>query len=82
MANASYKLQVNWSNDGDFLDTGEDIATNRIRRISCRRGRDQASQLTGQSVGGQLTAIIDNRSGDYNPSNTGQSRAGDYTAVS
>ena len=76
MAVASYKLQVDWSDDGDFLDVGESIAIGRVRRIDCFRGRDNASQLTGRSIAGRLMAVLDNRSGDYNSFNTGSPIAG------
>jgi hypothetical protein len=42
----------------------------RVRGISCSFGRDRASQLTGRSKAGKLTAVLDNRSGDYNPFNS------------
>jgi hypothetical protein len=68
---ATYKLQVDWNNDGDWGDTGEDIAMGRVRSIKCSLGRNQASALTGRSQAGKLTAVLDNRSGDYNSFNTG-----------
>ena len=70
MVVATYKLQVDWNNDGDWGDTGEDIAMSRVRGITCSFGRDRASQLTGKSKAGQLRATLDNRSGDYNPFNS------------
>jgi len=70
MTVATYKLQVDWNNDGDWSDTGEDIAMGRVRSISCSFGRDRASQLTGKSQAGKLRAVLDNRSGDYSPFNT------------
>ena len=76
MATPTFQLQCDFNDDGDFLDTGETISTGRIRRIVCDRGRDDASQLTGRSVGGKLTAVLDNRSGDYNSFNTGSPIAG------
>ena len=76
MATATYRLQCDWNDNGVFTDTGEDINMARVRRVSCWRGRDQASQLTGRSIGGRFTAIVDNRSGDYNSFNTGSPIAG------
>lgn len=67
---ASYKLQVDWNDNGLFTDVGESINMARVRSISCWRGRDQASQLTGRSIGGRFIAVVDNRSGDYNSFNT------------
>jgi hypothetical protein len=61
---------VDWNNDGDWGDTGEEIDMGRVRGITCSFGRDRASQLTGKSKAGKLRAVLDNRSGDYNQFNT------------
>ena len=71
MAVATYKLNVDWNDDGVFTGTGEAINMARVRGIDCFRGRDNASQLTGRSIAGTLRAVLDNRSGDYNPFNSG-----------
>jgi hypothetical protein len=70
MVVASYKLQVDWANDGSWTGTGETIDMGRVRGITCSFGRDRASQLTGRSKSGSLRATLDNRSGDYNPFNS------------
>ncbi len=70
MVVASYKLQVDWANDGSWTGTGETIDMGRVRGITCSFGRDRASQLTGRAKAGKLTATLDNRSGDYNPFNS------------
>ena len=70
MAVATYKLQVDWENDGDWTGTGETIDMGRVRSIACSFGRDRASQLTGKSKAGKLLATLDNRSGDYNQFNS------------
>jgi len=70
MVVASYKLQVDWANDGSWTGTGETIDMGRVRGITCSFGRDRASQLTGKSKAGTLRATLDNRSGDYNSFNT------------
>ena len=70
MVVATYKLQVDWNNDGDWGDTGEEIDMGRVRGITCSFGRDRASQLTGRSKAGRLRVVLDNRSGDYNPFNS------------
>jgi len=64
-----YELAIDWNNDDDYLDTGEDV-TSRTLRVEFSRGRDYASQLTGRSVGGRLTAVLNNESGDYNSFNS------------
>ena len=70
MAVATYKLQVDWENDGDWTGTGETIDMGRVRSIACSFGRDRASQLTGKCKAGTFRAVLDNRSGDYNPFNS------------
>ncbi|MDP6403083.1 MAG: hypothetical protein QF467_06005 [SAR202 cluster bacterium] len=70
MVVATYKLQVDWNNDGDWGDTGEEIDMGRVRGITCSFGRDRASQLTGKCKAGTFRAVLDNRSGDYNPFNS------------
>jgi hypothetical protein len=70
MVVATYKLQVDWANDGSWTGTGETIDMGRVRGITCSFGRDRASQLTGKSKAGKLTATLDNRSGDYNQFNS------------
>jgi hypothetical protein len=62
------KLVVDWNNDGDFDDTHDDI-TDDIIDISWQRGRDYASQLSGNSTAGKLTAKLLNTDGKYSPSN-------------
>ena len=64
MPTATYQLVVDWNADGVFTAAGENI-TGRLLNCDWQRGRDFASQLQGRSVAGELTARLDNRSGDY-----------------
>ena len=66
---ARYLLRVDWNNDGDFTDTNEDI-TDDVLEITCKRGRDFASQLTGKAVAGTLEVSLRNNAGKYSPFNT------------
>jgi hypothetical protein len=75
MVKPTYDLRVDWDNDGDFLDTGEDVSS-RVARLEWQRGRDNASALTGRSISGKLTAMLDNRSEDYSSFNTSSPLAG------
>lgn len=59
MPNATYVLECDFNNDGDYLDTGEDL-TPYLRAVEYRRGRDYASQLTGRCLGGELLATLNN----------------------
>ena len=69
MVVATYALLVDWDNDGDFLDTGEDV-TARTWRVRSSSGRDRDSQLTGRAVAGRLRAVLNNESGDYSSFNS------------
>ena len=69
MVKPTYKLEVDWNNNGVFTDTGEDVSS-RVATLEWRRGRDFASQLTGRSIAGKLVAMLDNASQDYCSFNT------------
>ncbi len=62
---ASYKLYVDWNNDGITGEIHEDV-TDYLLSISWRRGRDHASTLTGQTTSLSFTAELDNRDGRFN----------------
>ena len=66
---SSYRVLVDWNNDGDYDDTYDDI-TSDVLSLQWRRGRDYASQLTGRSSAGKLQATLINTDGKYSPSNT------------
>ena len=72
---ASYTVLVDWNNDGDFTDSGDDI-TSDVLSLSWERGRDYASQLQGRSVAGKLSAVLVNTGGKYSPSNTSSALTG------
>lgn len=68
MATATYKFEVDWSNDGDWSDTGEDV-TSRVRAregVRWDRGRDQIRALS-PPMAGRSDFTLDNRSKDYSP---------------
>ena len=71
----SYTVLVDWNNDGDFTDSGDDI-TSDVLSLSWERGRDYASQLQGRSVAGKLSAVLVNTGGKYSPSNTSSALTG------
>ena len=76
MVRPAVKFKIDWDDDGVYTGTGEDV-TSRLKSVEWRRGRDQASQLTGRSVAGRLIATLDNSDGDYSSFNTGSPIAGD-----
>ena len=69
MATGTYVLAVDWNNDDDFSDSGEDI-TARTMKLEWKRGNDYASQLVGKAVAGTLNATLNNVSGDYSTFNS------------
>ena len=68
MAN-TFQLQVDWSNDGDYSDTGEDV-TARVfgDGVSVHRGRD-VQQALAPFAPGVIDFGLGNTSGDYYPDN-------------
>ena len=69
MASTSYKLKVDWNNDGDFADSNEDIS-NYILNVEWERGRDFFSTLTGKSTAGTLRATLLNTDGRFSSFNS------------
>lgn len=70
MGAITYDVRVDWNNDGDFSDTGEDITTRVLDRgsIKIQYGRDQARSLSPIAPG-QAAFQVDNSSKDYSPDN-------------
>ena len=69
MAKADIKVLVDWDNDGNYNNANSDITAEAID-LSWDRGRDYASQLSGNSKSGKLSATLFNTSGKYSPNNT------------
>lgn len=72
MATATYVAEIDWSNDGDWGDTGEDV-TARVRArqgVRCERGRDQLRALS-PPMAGRCDFTLDNQDRDYSPGNSG-----------
>ncbi len=63
------RLYVDWNNDGDFLDANEDVTAD-VQEVNWQRGRDMASQLTGRSIAGKLSATLKDQTGKYASFNT------------
>lgn len=58
----TYVLEVDWDNDGDFLDADEVLTgAGRVEFIRTSTGRSFPSQLTGKAVAGSLAAGLNNR---------------------
>ena len=75
MPQAALAILVDWNNDGDFTDSDDDI-TGDVLSVTWKRGRDYASQLSGRSRAGKLTAVLVNTDGKYSPSNTDSDLSG------
>lgn len=71
MPNPTWELSVDWENGGDFTGTNEDVTAYVLLNpgIQTFRGRDNASQLTGRSIAGSLTCLLDNTSGLFSSFN-------------
>ena len=63
-------LEVDWNNDGDYDDTGENITAYVRGGIRTYRGRDSNSQLTGRSNAGNLSCDLLNTDGRFSSFNT------------
>lgn len=74
---AAYRFYVDWNNDADYGDTGEEV-TSRVyatERIYSVRGRDQIRQLA-PPMAGSSAYTLDNTSKDYSPENGSSPIAG------
>ncbi len=65
VTSVSYKVEVDWDNDGDFTDTYDDITAD-VKTIHFSRGK---SDELGKSEVGQASIILNNSDGKYTPSN-------------
>lgn len=78
MATADYDFLVDWNDDGDYGDTGEDITSRVLRSggtIKFEYGRDQARSL-GATRAGETSFVVNNESRDYMPDNGSSPLAG------
>lgn len=69
MPSAVYGFYVDWNADNDFLDSYEDI-TAYVFEAQWSYGRDHASQLTGKSIAGSCTLLLNNADKRFSPFNT------------
>ena len=67
MASALYKIEVDWNNDGDFLDSDEDISSD-VKSIGYSRGKDEE---LGKANPGTLEIRVNNSDGKYSPTKSG-----------
>jgi len=68
VAYGHYRYLVDWNNDGDFGEGGEDISAYVIKS-NWKRGRGSVSPLTGRSQSGSATLTIDNATGYFSKKN-------------
>lgn len=64
------RVFVDWNDDGDFVDSDEDVSSRVYSRpgLTSARGRDQVRALTPPSAG-TSHVVLDNVSRDYSPEN-------------
>ncbi len=74
----NFEMHIDWNNDGDYADTGEDVTARTLNEGTpeVRRGRDLARDLA-PSAPAILQFELNNASGDYTPENTGSPLFGD-----
>lgn len=71
MTDATYSFKIDWNNDGDFGDTGEDVTARVLglrQSVGFRIGRDEARALSAISPS-ETSFELDNTSKDYSPDN-------------
>jgi hypothetical protein len=74
---ATYDIRIDWNNDGDYSDSGENITSRTLQTqgFTVKVGRDQSRSLSPTSPG-ESTLLVDNRTRDYSPENAGSPLAG------
>ena len=75
MVIATYKVEIDWLNDGAFTGTSDDVTAN-VRGLNFTRGRNYASQLVGRSVSGRANIVLQDVAGTYSPNNTNSAITG------
>lgn len=63
------QLKVDWNNDADFLDTGEDLTNRWLPGGTSERGKDQARAIS-PPMSGRAAASVNNLSKDYSSHNS------------
>jgi hypothetical protein len=72
MSTADYEFLVDWNDDGDYSDTGEDITARVLgtrQPVKFAYGRDQARALSAIRAG-EVAFSVNNESKDYSPDNS------------
>jgi len=64
---SGYFIEVDWNNDGDFIDAYDDLTIN-AKSVHYSRGK---SDELGKAEVGQLSVTLNNADGLYTPSNSG-----------
>ena len=70
-----YNVYVDWDNNDNFSGTYDDISDD-VQEVTCKLGRDFASQLTGKAVAGTMSVKVRNETGKYSPFNTSSALTG------
>jgi uncharacterized protein len=67
---AEYVVEVDWSNDGKFDGTGDDITTS-VMSAQWQRGRGSPVTITALSQPGKASVLLLDQGAEYSPLNTG-----------
>lgn len=65
---ATYGFNIDWSNNGVWTNTGEDVTSRVLEEVSIEYGRDQARALSPIATGSAGFELL-NTSKDYSPEN-------------
>lgn len=76
---ASYVLEIDWDDDDDYGDTGEDVSEYCLS-VSYRLGRSGPSPVRDRALGGTLTAKLRNPGGLFSPRNANGALYGSLAA--
>lgn len=68
MTSATWVVEIDWNNDGDWSDSGEDVTARVLNNpgLVIERGRDQIRALA-PPMAGRCDFALDNASKDYSP---------------
>jgi hypothetical protein len=64
-----YTIEVDWSNNGSFLNVGEDVTTRTLQELSISYGRNMERALNPVATGSANVELLNN-SRDYSPENS------------
>jgi hypothetical protein len=70
-----YTISIDWSNNGTWTNTGEDVTTRTLQELSITYGRNTERALNPVATGSATLELL-NTSRDYSPENSGSPLVG------